>query len=355
MNAKPQIQARELLIDSLSVNYGDFTAVDQVSLGLFPGEIGCLLGPSGCGKSTLLRSIAGFEKPSHGSIAIDQQQLANKNHSVAPEQRNIGMVFQDIALFPHLSVAENIAFGIKHYNKPERQQRIASLLELVGLVDYGDRYPHALSGGQQQRIALARAMAPSPQLLLLDEPFSGLDAALRERLVPQVRRLLKAFGITAIMVSHDQAEAFAMGDKIGVMNAGRLEQWDSAEQIFQRPASPFVAEFIGQGTLLKAAAVDGQTLDCALGKVTISHKDAPPNGKQLQLLIRPDQLTPDSQGPLSATLSDITYRGAHYLYHLTLDSGEKLQCHAPLGADHLIGEPLQLKLLAEQPVVFSTP
>ena len=206
-----------LQLDKIHISFGAAHIVNGVSLQLEQGEIGCLLGPSGCGKTTLLRAIAGFQSLQVGSISIDNNTVSESNKTVPPEQRGVGMVFQDFALFPHLNVADNISFGMRKASSTERRKRVDELLDRIGLPGYHKRFPHELSGGQQQRIALARALAPKPGLLLLDEPFSSLDAELRERLAVEVRELLKNEGITALLVTHDQQEAFAMADKAGVM------------------------------------------------------------------------------------------------------------------------------------------
>jgi len=242
------------------------SAVDGVSFGLAPGEIGVLIGPSGCGKTSLLRAVAGLERLDGGRIAIAGEVLSEpaQGRHVAPELRRIGMVFQDYALFPHLSIADNVAFGIAHLPRAERQARVQQMLDLVGLAHAARRAPHQLSGGQQQRVALARALAPAPRLLLLDEPFSSLDVDLRERLAQEVRTILKESGTTALLVTHDQLEAFAVGDRIGVMNQGRLEQWDDAYALYHRPATRFVAAFIGHGVFAPARIVECAHGNCVL-------------------------------------------------------------------------------------------
>jgi iron(III) transport system ATP-binding protein len=238
-----------LEVSQLSVTYpgGRQAAVQQVSFGLHAGDIGVLIGPSGCGKTTLLRAVAGLEPVSQGQIQLAGQVVSSAGLTLAPEARQIGMVFQDYALFPHLDVAGNVGFGIAHLPRAERTARVAEVLALVGLAGQQQRYAHELSGGQQQRVALARALAPRPRLLLLDEPFSNLDVDLRERLAHEVRSILKAANTTALFVTHDQLEAFAIGDTIGVMHQGQLHQWDDAYTLYHRPASRFVAEFIGHG------------------------------------------------------------------------------------------------------------
>ncbi|MDM0011798.1 ATP-binding cassette domain-containing protein [Variovorax sp. J22P168] len=227
----PAAASAALAIEDLRLAYegprGTHTVVDGFSLGLAAGEIGCLLGPSGCGKSTVLRAIAGFEPARAGSIRLGDALLSSTQVHLAPERRRVGMMFQDYALFPHLSAAQNVGFGLRRLPRAEQLRRVAAMLALVGLPEAGDRHPHELSGGQQQRIALARALAPAPALLLLDEPFSNLDGATRERLTADVRKILKAAGQTAVLVTHNEAEAHAMADRIGVMHDGRLSRWDA--------------------------------------------------------------------------------------------------------------------------------
>jgi iron(III) transport system ATP-binding protein len=235
------------------------------SLSLGEGDIGCLLGPSGCGKTTVLRCIAGLEPVQAGEIRLRGQVVSRPGHTAAPEARRVGFVFQDYALFPHLTVAANVGFGLKHLPAAEKSSRVNDLLSAVGMERSGPKYPHELSGGQMQRVALARALAPRPQLLLLDEPFSNLDVDLRERLSIEVRSILKAFGTTALLVTHDQHEAFAMADYVGVMNQGVVEQWDAPYTLYHRPATRFVADFVGEGVLIDATAAEADGIQTALG------------------------------------------------------------------------------------------
>ncbi len=228
--------------------------VNQLDLRLERGHIGCLLGASGCGKTTVLRSIAGFEPLRHGRIELNQQVLSTPENSVAPENRQVGMMFQDYALFPHLTVEKNIGFGLRKWSKAARTQRIDEMLHLVGLESLAQRYPHELSGGQQQRVALARALAPEPSLLLLDEPFSNLDVDTRERLAFEVRDILQQTGLTAILVTHNQAEAFAIADRIGVMKDGIIVQWDTAYGLHHQPVNDFVSDFIRREALMTQRA-----------------------------------------------------------------------------------------------------
>ncbi|MDZ7642672.1 MAG: ABC transporter ATP-binding protein [Desulfurivibrio sp.] len=255
----------QLALQAVRVAYGGPDIVKGVSLGLAGGTIGCLLGPSGCGKTTLLRAIAGFEPVVSGEIRLGGRRVAGSGVMVPPEKRRVGMVFQDLALFPHLSNADNIAFGLRHLDTRQRRRRVAELLALINLEESGTLYPHQLSGGQQQRVALARAMAPRPELLLLDEPFSSLDMEIREKLAREVARLLKQEELTALLVTHDQFEAFAMADEIGVLREGELVQWDSAYNLYHRPHNPFVADFIGEGVLLPGVVKEGGVVATGLG------------------------------------------------------------------------------------------
>jgi iron(III) transport system ATP-binding protein len=247
-----------LELDHLQLAYdtpqGRRVIVNDLCLTLQPGHIGCLLGASGCGKSTVLRAIAGFEPVRHGSIRLDGAVLSSAAASTAPEARRVGMMFQDYALFPHLNVQRNVGFGLRRMPADQRDARVRKMLEMVGLTHAADSYPHELSGGQQQRIALARALAPSPDLLLLDEPFSNLDADARERLAFEVRDILQETGHTALLVTHDQAEAFAIADRIGVMAAGHIAQWDTPYNLHHHPADAFVADFIRREALAERRA-----------------------------------------------------------------------------------------------------
>src|SRR6185503_11352711 len=254
-----------LEVENLRHAYGEQEVVRGLGFSLARGAIGCLLGPSGCGKTTVLRCIAGFEGIREGEIRLAGKIVSGAGVMLPPERRRIGMVFQDYALFPHLSVAGNIAIGLHHAPADERAARVQELAQLVGLSAALEKYPHEISGGQQQRVALARALAPRPELLLLDEPFSNLDVDLRERLSLEVREIIKASGATAVLVTHDQQEAFAVADEIGVMHEGRIVQWDSAYNLYHRPANRFVADFVGQGVFLPAKVLDSRQVEFELG------------------------------------------------------------------------------------------
>ena len=354
-----------LSLESVSVRYAgsraDQAAVQQLTLGLAQGQIGVLLGPSGCGKTTLLRAVAGLEPLASGRLRMDGQLLADPAAGVAvpPEQRRIGMVFQDYALFPHLSVADNVAFGVQQLPRAERAARVARMLELVGLGHAARRAPHQLSGGQQQRVALARALAPGPRLLLLDEPFSNLDVDLRERLAQEVRAILKDTGTTALFVTHDQLEAFALGDQIGVMNAGRLEQWDDPYALYHRPASRFVARFIGHGVFAPAQIVQcahGLCVHTPLGELADLAEcplpDAYPQGC-CDVLLRADDIVHDDASPVKARIERKAFRGAEFLYTLRLASGERLLAHVPSHHDHQVGEWIGIRPAVDHVVTFA--
>ena len=321
-----------LEVNNVSLGYGDTTVVSEVDLRLAQGEIGCLLGASGCGKTTLLRAIAGFEPVRAGAISLQGQQVAAPAHCVPPQRRDIGMVFQEHALFPHHDVAGNVGFGLHRLPAAQRPARIAEMLELVGLQGMGQRWPHELSGGQQQRVALARALAPRPRLLLMDEPFSSLDASLRESIAREVRAILKQARATALMVTHDQNEAFAMADNIGVMAQGRLMQWGSAAQVYCTPATREVAQFVGEGVLLAATADAAGGWDTVLGRLPASQPNYPVDG-DMQVLLRPEHLGLGATG-LPATVLECKFRGSHLIYSLQLPDGQKLLAQSPLTQVH---------------------
>ena len=333
-------------------------AVDGVSLSLQTGEIGVLIGPSGCGKTTLLRAVAGLELVKSGSITLGPQIISNAAHHTPAEERHMGMVFQDYALFPHLDVARNVGFGLTRMGAKERAHRVAEVLELVGMSTALKRFPHELSGGQQQRVALARALAPAPRLLLLDEPFSNLDVDLRERLAEEVRGILKAAGATALFVTHDQLEAFAIGDKIGVMQHGKLHQWDDAYALYHRPATRFVADFIGHGVFAPARIVQqtaGVVVSTALGELTDLQECPVPHAYQdglCDVLLRADDIVHDDKAPVKAQIVRKAFRGSEFLYTLQLATGESVMAHVPSHHNHAVGEWIGIRAEVDHVVTF---
>jgi iron(III) transport system ATP-binding protein len=339
-----------LEVENLRHAYGEQEVVRGLTFSLARGAIGCLLGPSGCGKTTVLRCIAGFENVREGEIRLADRVVSGPSVMVPPERRRIGMVFQDYALFPHLAVAGNIAFGLHGMAVEERAARVQELAQLVGLLTALDKYPHEISGGQQQRVALARALAPRPELLLLDEPFSNLDVDLRERLSLEVREIIKASGATAVLVTHDQQEAFAMADEIGILHQGCIQQWDSPYNLYHRPANRFVADFVGQGVFLPATPLNGEQVEIELG--ILNGGPLPLNGKGLEVLLRPDDVVHDDAAPTQAEVVHKAFRGAEILYTLRLASGRKVLALVPSHHNHALGEKIGIRLDVDHVVAF---
>lgn len=340
-------------VSNLSCGYDGHAVVQNISFALAEGEIGCLLGPSGCGKSTVLRALAGFISPMAGQIALRGQPLSTPDRIVPPENRGVGMVFQDYALFPHLSIAANIGFGLHRLNRRDRDQRIEEMLELISLQDMGDCFPSVLSGGQQQRVALARAMAPEPALILLDEPFSSLDADLRRRLSLDVRNLLKLRGISAILVTHDQQEAFAMCDHVAVLREGTLQQWDSPFNLYHEPTNRFVAGFIGQGSFIRGRMLTPEAIECELGVIRGNRAYGWESGTPVDFLIRPDDVVHDSQSELRLTVVEKTFAGTSTLYRLRLPSGAEIEALFRSHLDFAVTERVGIRLEADHLIAFA--
>ncbi len=301
-------------------------AVDGLSLEIAEGEVLMLLGPSGSGKTTALRLVAGFERPDAGEIWIAGRQVAGGGVWVPPEARGVGMVFQDYALFPHLTVAENIAFGLHCFHWFERGPRTQEALDLVGMRAFADRYPHELSGGQQQRVALARALAPRPFAVLLDEPFSNLDAHLRAALRDEVRAILKQTGTSSIFVTHDQQEALLLGDRVAVLNRGRLEQAETPERIFHTPRTRFVAAFFGRADFVPAT-VEGRGLVTEVG--VIPQPVSLPSGTPVEVLVRPDDVTISLSAGGQGVVKRCLFQGGATIYCVQLPSGRTIHSLQP--------------------------
>lgn len=303
-----------LVIDGVSHAYGALKALQSVSLDAAAGEVVCLLGPSGCGKSTLLRIAAGLEPVQEGRVILDGQVVAEPHQSLPPEVRRVGMVFQDFALFPHLTVAQNIAFGLSTLSRAERQASAAQWVARIGLPELADAFPHTLSGGQQQRVALARALAPSPRLVLMDEPFSGLDVTLRDRLRDTTLSLLKDAGVATLLVTHDPDEAMRMADRIILMRAGRIEQAGAPLDLYSRPVSAFAAAFFGSVTVLEMRAVGGEIVS-DLGRF-----DAPVPSGPVTMIVRQEALHRAAEGGVMATVTHARSLGREHLIGLMIGS-----------------------------------
>lgn len=352
---------RGLELHSISHRYGDLLAVDDVSLTVRSGEVVCLLGPSGCGKTTLLRVAAGLEPLQCGRVVIDGEVVADERRALPPERRGVGMVFQDYALFPHLTVIENVAFGLRQLPRSERLARARALLERVGLVELAATYPHALSGGQQQRVALARGLAPRPAVMLLDEPFAGLDRRLREQVREDSLRILKESGAAVLLVTHDPEEAMALGDRVAIMRAGRLEQTGPPAEVYLHPGNAFVAHFLGQTNRFVGLVRDG-TVWTPLGPLP-----APPTleGRGVEVLIRPEFLSlarsasSNRASSCRATVHRARLLGALTVVHLTL-IGTEGQAHELIAAQPGVlpltaGEIVEVRVEPERAFIFPLP
>lgn len=342
--------APQIELSSLSLGFDGRCVVRDVSFALARGRIGCLLGPSGSGKTTLLRAIAGFEIPLHGEISINGAVVSRKGWALAPEKRHVGMVFQDFALFPNLTVRDNIGFGIRSHGRAAIKTRVDELLELVGLGEAAGAYPHQLSGGQQQRVALARAMAPRPEILLLDEPFSSLDTELREHLAGEVRAVLRHERITALFVTHNHQEAFAMADEIGVINQGSLMQWGSGYEVYHRPRNRSVADFIGQGVYLRGKVLNGHGILTGFGVIDAPIPKSCGTGPTVEILVRPYDVIPDDHSPIRARIVDKTFHGATFQYTLRLSDGAEIVCVTPSRHDHEVDDEIGIRF---EPKVLS--
>ena len=345
-----------LHVDRISVAYSrDAPVVRDLSFELAATDIACLLGPSGCGKTTVLRAIAGFLPLREGRIVVDGHEASGPSGMTPPERRGVGVVFQDYALFPHLTIADNVAFGLSRWRHADREKRVGEMLRLAGLSGLAHRFPHELSGGQQQRVALGRALAPRPALVLMDEPFSNIDVELRERLSAEVRDILKTSGTGAVLVTHDQHEAFAMADVIGVMNDGRIEQWAPPYQLYHEPASRFVADFVGAGTFVRGLVRDSggrRTISIALGELDAAKMAHAAPGQAVDVLLRPDDVVHDDRAGMSAAVVRKLFRGAEFLYTLRADSGEEVLSLVPSHHDHAIGERIGIRLEVDHVVAF---
>jgi iron(III) transport system ATP-binding protein len=334
-----------LFIENISHSYGGRRVVHGVTLAVPPGELVCLLGPSGCGKTTTLRIAAGLERPDKGRVTLNCQLVSGDGIHLPPEARNVGFLFQDYALFPHLDVAANVAFGLDGLAKPARRERVMEMLRQVGMEAYAEAWPHQLSGGQQQRVALARALAPKPRLMLLDEPFSGLDKRLRDQVRDETLHVLKNSGVSTLMVTHDPEEAMFMADRIALMKDGRIEQMGPPEQLYLAPRTPFVASFFGEVNLISALVRDGQ--------VATPFGPVPAPGLrdgQAELLIRPEALAlhPDAAGAAEVLAARMLGRTSLVHLRVAVGDGPALHLHARIPGRFLPAEGERLAVTLDE-------
>ncbi len=327
-------------------------AIRNISLAAREGEILCLLGPSGCGKTTILRAIAGFEPVRSGELFLSGRLVSHANLTVPTEERRVGMVFQEYALFPHLRVADNIAFGLQHLSRGDRKCQVQEMLALTGLEGFDRRYPHELSGGQQQRVALARALVQNPVILLLDEPFSNLDPDMAGRMRQDLHALLRRTKTTTLLVTHDHEEAFAMADRIAVLNQGALEQLDTPESIYHMPASPFVADFVGQADFIQGEIRDGM-VHTELGEFPNTYPSA--EGTAVMVMIRPDDIHLTPAKGASARIETRQFRGSENLYTISLPSGQRIHSSESSTSVYQAGTAVELQIMATHTVVFPAP
>lgn len=342
-----------LEIQDIECRYRGQTVFRDLSMHVKRGSLVCLLGPSGCGKTTALRAIAGFEPIYRGEIFMDGVSISRPGYTRAPEKRQLGMVFQDYALFPHMDVRNNIGFALRKQSEQTRRQTVDRMLDLVGLSEFQARFPHELSGGQQQRVALARALAAQPEAILLDEPFSNLDVETRERLSIEVREILKNEGITGILVTHHQDEAFALCDQVGVMDQGQILQWDTPFNLYHEPGNRFVADFIGQGSFLQGTMVSTDTVDTELGRLCGDRAYKWSEGTTVEVLIRPDDVVPDPDSNLVGRITQKAFKGAEVLYTLQLPSGDQVMSLFPSHHNYNLGEEVGIRAEVHHMVAFA--
>ena len=344
----------KLIISNLSLTFEEKENVlSNIDLEIHDSEIVCLLGPSGCGKTTLLRAIAGFETINSGSIIKDGICISNNLENTPVASRNMGMVFQDYALFPNMDVKANISFGLKDSSKKEKSDRVDYLLDLVDLQNHKKKYPYELSGGEQQRVALARALAPSPDILLMDEPFSNIDEEIKEELVSDIRVLLKQLKITSIIVTHDQYEAFNLADKVSIINNGKIQQVGNSYDIYHKPKNKFVADFIGLGVFMPVKKINNNDFEIPIGILDHTKiKDDLLKYKNPEMLIRPDDIIHNDSSDLKAVVLEKQFRGAEFLYRLLYNDKYPLLCYAPSHHNHEIGESIGIELDMEHYVIF---
>ncbi len=341
-----------LQVKNISCSYDDHEVVREVDFTVVRGERVCLLGPSGCGKTTILRAIAGLHNPFHGEIRINNKVVFGEERLVPIQKRRVGMVFQDHALFPHLSVQENVAAGLWAMGVRERGRVAGEFMEMMGIDDLSNRFPHELSGGQQQRVALARALAPRPLLLLMDEPFSSLDLDMRFRMSQEISDLLKTHDITCVMVTHDQQDAFVMGDKIGVISDGRLLQWGEPHNVYHQPACRLVADFIGDGAFIDGVVRQAGKLSNRFVELNLTDKDDLEPGDNVDILVRPEDVIHDDSSAIKARVLRRSYKGAEILYTLALNSETTILASLSSHSYFSVGDEIGIRFQFNHVVVF---
>ena len=345
-----------LRLDGVTRTFGEESAVEGLSLSVRDGELLTLLGPSGCGKTTTLRLIAGLDRPTSGAIQIAGVDVASDTAFVEPEHRDVGLVFQNFALFPHLTVEENIGFGIDDWDEDDRRDRVSDLLDLVGLDDHREKMPNHLSGVQQQRVALARSLAPDPDVFLLDEPFSNLDVRLRVEMREEVRRILKEAGVTAVSVTHDQEEALSISDRVAIMNDAHIEQIGQPEVVFENPESRFVASFLGRASFI-TGRVRGDIVETPLGTLSTEQINGPVaayDGAQIDVLVRPDDLqaTSTEESLADGHVVHRQYNGPDFVYRVELESGGVVRCLHNHVETFEHGQPVAVEIVADHPLAW---
>ena len=342
----------KLEIENISLNLDNDRILDNLSLIVKEEEIISIIGPSASGKSSLLRVIAGFENISSGKIKLNGQTVDDTSIIIEPQKRNVGIIFQDLALFPHLNCAENITFGISELSSKEKIERLDRLEKILDIIEISKKFPHEISGGQQQRVAIARALAPKPEILLLDEPFSALDENLKEKLLADVKILLKEEKITTIVITHNIKEAFQISDKIAFLSNKKIIQFDSAYNIYHKPLTREIANFCGIGSFIDGEIVDKNHVVTNLGR---HFGDTTPYeiGSSIDILIRPDDIIHDDDSTKSAKVIEKIFHGSDFLYKLKLNSGENIFCYTPSHHDHALNEVIGIKSEMDHLILFN--
>ena len=341
----------KLNLESVKIKLDSKVVLDDVNLKVNSGEIVSLMGSSASGKTSLIRSIAGFHNIASGVIRIDDQIIDDSITCIDVARRNVGVIFQDLALFPHLTVRQNICFGLQNVDINKKQERAQKLEKILNIQNIADRYPNQISGGQQQRVAIARAIAPKPNLLLLDEPFSALDYELKDNLMTDIMKLIKSEKITAILITHSAEEAFKMSDKIAFISNNTITQFANSYEMYHRPYSKEIANFFGISSYIKAKVTDSSHINCVLGDF-VGIADRFKQGTEVDLLIRPDDIIHDDDSLFSAKVTEKTFRGSDFLYELELKDGQRIFCYAPSHHNHQVNEVIGIKLNLDHLVIF---